>query len=199
MAALLLPGAPPFGVRRLDAAFPSAGTRAATSRSEKHGPNLYLSEDKPLTTYYLTIYINMLYSAQIADAASSSPRSFMPRRQAVLLTLPPAISNSSLLWTLLQKSEAHHLSFQPVAHSLQKHLGWRTSPSLLPYFITSLLPPLLSPLSATLTADLRVLPVFGRSCPPATSLDATLTKTSAVTPLGATLTKNTKGAVHYAS
>jgi hypothetical protein len=49
---------------------------------------------------------------------------------------------------------------------------------------------LLSPLSATLTADLRVLPCFGRSCPPATPLDATLTDSAPVTPLSATLTKN---------
>jgi hypothetical protein len=199
MAALLLPGAPPFGARRLDAAFPSAGARGAAYARRKPGPILYLSEDKPLATYYLTICINMLYSLQIADAASSSPRSFMPRRQAVLLTLPPAIFNSSLFCTLLQKSEAHPLSFQPVAHSLQKHPGWRLFRH---YFLTSLHPyfaPVLTPLSATLTADLRVLPCFGRSCPPATSLDATLTKTSAVTPLGATLTKNTRGAGHHAN
>jgi hypothetical protein len=51
----------------------------------------------------------------------------------------------------------------------------------------------LTPLSATLTADLRVLPCFGRSCPPATPLGATLTDFAPVTPLSATLTKNKGG------
>ena len=46
------------------------------------------------------------------------------------------------------------------------------------------------PLSATLAADLRVLPCFGRNCPPATPLDATLTDLAPVSPLSATLTKN---------
>ncbi len=50
-----------------------------------------------------------------------------------------------------------------------------------------------TPLSATLTADLRVLPCFGRNRPPATPLDATLTEARAVTPLSATLTKNGGG------
>ena len=50
-----------------------------------------------------------------------------------------------------------------------------------------------SPLSATLMDDLRVLPCFGRSCPPATPLDATLTDSASVNPLSATLTKNRGG------
>jgi hypothetical protein len=48
----------------------------------------------------------------------------------------------------------------------------------------------ITPLGATLTADLRVLPCFGRNRPSITPLDATLTDFASVTPLGATLTKN---------
>jgi hypothetical protein len=113
----------------------------------------------------------------------------MSRRPAVLLTPPPAISNSSLFFALLHKSEAHPQSFQPLPHSLCVYPGAVRRP----YFLTSLNPyfaPVLTPLEATLTADLRVLPCFGRDCPPATPLDATLTDLAPVTPLSATLTKN---------
>src|SRR5882724_12545312 len=49
---------------------------------------------------------------------------------------------------------------------------------------------LVTPLDATLTADFRVLAEITRSCPSPSPLDATLTRTRAVTPLSATLTKN---------
>ena len=116
----------------------------------------------------------------------------MPRRPAVLLTPPPAISHSSLFFALLHKSEAHPQSFQPLPHSFCVYPGGVRRP----YFLTSLNPyfvPVLTPLEATLTADLRVLPCFGRNCPPATPLDATLTDLAPVTPLSATLTKTPGG------
>jgi len=69
----------------------------------------------------------------------------------------------------------------------------------------------LSPLDATLVDELRVLAEIGRSCPPATPVESTLTDFASVTPLSATLTKtwgrgeghasrllslNTKGLLH---
>ena len=65
--------------------------------------------------------------------------------------------------------------------------------SLRRYFFASLhryFAPVLTPLSATLTADFRVLAEISRTCLPATPLDATLTDCAPVTPLSATLTKN---------
>jgi len=54
---------------------------------------------------------------------SSRPALFMSRRPAVLLTSPRSIPDSSLFCffcTLVQKSEAHPLPFQPLPASLQK-------------------------------------------------------------------------------
>jgi hypothetical protein len=54
---------------------------------------------------------------------SSLPAFFMPRRPAVLLTSPRSIPASSLFrtfCTLLQKSKAHPLTFQPLPASSQK-------------------------------------------------------------------------------
>ena len=47
-------------------------------------------------------------------------------RQPLLHTLQPSFppAHRSLFCTLLQKSEAHPLSFQSSPHSLQKHRGW---------------------------------------------------------------------------
>jgi hypothetical protein len=149
------------------------------------------------------------------------PALCMPRRPAVPLTPPHSLPDSALFCTfctLLQKSEAHPLPFQPLPASLQNHRGWHQERRshfgsrgsdrrlLLHEFAlftdhgtrsTDHAPA--TPLSATLTADLRVLPCFGRSCPSASPLDATLTKTTAVTPLAATLTKTRgRGPLLYA-
>jgi len=95
----------------------------------------YLSEDKPLTIYHLSNDIIGYYRGGLTRA-----RSFMSRRLAVLLTSPHSTSTSSLLLalpalslegssegrtfcTLLQKSEAHPLTFQSFARSLQKRRG----------------------------------------------------------------------------
>src|SRR6202790_4873209 len=60
-------------------------------------------------------------------AVLSTTRLLMSRRQAVPLTFPRPISNSSLFCTFctpLQKSEAHLLPLQSLPASLQKHRGW---------------------------------------------------------------------------
>src|SRR5882724_2732810 len=138
----------------------------------------------------------------------------MPRRPAVLLTPPHAISASSLFCTfctVLQKSEAHPLSLQPLPRSLQKHGRWHqqrspnSSSSLATHSFTLSFEGPLSSLEATLTADLRVgfqgclatLPEkwteISRTHPPTSALDATLTDFTPVTPLSATLTKTPGG------
>src|SRR5882724_3501043 len=95
----------------------------------------------------------------------------------------------SLLCALLRQSEAHPLTFQGFAHSLRVYPGCHQE-----RFFHGRRPPavnfrLVTPLDATLTAELRVLAEINRNCPPASLLDAILTETSSVTPLGATLTK----------
>ena len=120
----------------------------------------------------------------------------MPRRPAVLPTFPRDLSNFALSGILVQRSEAHPFTFQSLAHSLQKPGGVTQSVFSTSRFFptfnlqTCELSNALCPLSATLTADLRVLPCFGRDRPSATPLDATLTDLAPVTPLSATLTKN---------
>jgi hypothetical protein len=99
----------------------------------------------------------------------------------------------------VHQSVTHPASFQSLPHSLCVYPGWRLFRL---YFLTSLRPyfsSVLTPLSATLAAGLRVLPCFGRNRPPATPLDATLTESTAVTPLAATLTKTRgRGPLLYA-
>src|SRR5882724_1438210 len=136
----------------------------------------------------------MWYSdCSFASADRVRARHFMPCRPAVLLTPPRDLSNSSLFCTLLQKSEAHSLTFQSLPGSLHKHRGCQREYLFLFNFsaLNSQLD--LTPLDATLTANFRVLPCFGRSCPRATPLDATLTDSAPVTPLSATLTKSWGG------
>ena len=130
---------------------------------------------------------------------SSVPALCMPRRTAVPLTPPHSLPDSALFrtfCTLLQKSEAHPLPFQPLPASLQNHRGWHQERfsnsanfSQLSNLRTCQLSNALSPLSATLTVDLRVLAEISRNWPPASPLDATLTESTAVTPLDATLIK----------
>ena len=77
----------------------------------------------------------MCYNGLSSRATDLVPaRHFMPRRHAVPLTSPRSISNSALFpalsregcifCTLVQKSEAHPLTFQLLPVSLQKHRGW---------------------------------------------------------------------------
>ena len=99
----------------------------------------------------------------------------------------------NLYIAMLYKSEAQPLSFLKLPHSSQKHPGWhqeRFSSPCAP-LITRHSP--LSFVESTLTDKHRVLPCFGRDCPPASPLESTLTRTGAVTPLEATLTKNRGG------
>jgi len=105
--------------------------------------------------------------------------------------------------TVLQKSEAHPLIVLSFTHSLQKHRGCHPER----FFNSPTLPSsTVTPLDATLTADLRVgfqglylqtlteQPTeISRNRPPASPLDATLTDFAPVTPLSATLTKNAGG------
>ena len=51
----------------------------------------------------------------------------------------------------------------------------------------------LSPLECALTSKHRVLPGFGRSCPPASPLESALTKTVSANPLECALTKKVGG------
>jgi len=127
----------------------------------------------------------------------------MLRRPAVLLTFPRDSSSSSLFLALLalsleefvldHENQAHPLPFQSSTHSFAKAPGWHQERS----FHSSTLNPSscspATPLSATLTDDLRVLPCFVRNRPLASPLDATLAETSPVTSLSATLTKNWGG------
>jgi hypothetical protein len=127
----------------------------------------------------------------------------MPRRPAVLLTSPCYIADfpirtllHSLYTSFAYKNEAHPLSSQPLPHLYTKTTGCNphrfsnsadlSQPSNLR---TCQLSNALSPLSATLTVDLRVLAEISRNWPPASPLDATLTESTAVTPLDATLIK----------
>jgi hypothetical protein len=135
----------------------------------------------------------------------------MSRRAAVLLTPLRSTSIRSLFLARLaqscgasrkgcalfypdprgvHQSVTHPASFQSLPHSLCVYPGWHQERSSFPAlgFQLSTLD-LLTPLNATLTANLRVLPCFGRNCPSTSPLDATLTKSSPVTPLSATLTK----------
>jgi hypothetical protein len=134
--------------------------------------------------------------------------SVMPRRPAVLLTPPHSTPDSSLACPELRrvhspytsfvyKNEDHPLSPQPLAHSYTKTPECHPE-RFLPFdFLTLNFRLDLTPLSATLIADLRVLPCFGRNRPPATPLDATLTDLTPVTPLSATLTKTPGGGGHH--
>ena len=74
----------------------------------------------------------MVSSVEIADTVSHSIRSYMPCRQAVLLTFPRDLSNSSPFFALLHQPESHLLFFQSPAHSLRVYPGWhqKRSPSL---------------------------------------------------------------------
>jgi hypothetical protein len=118
----------------------------------------------------------------------------MLRRVAGLLTLQRDLSTSSLLpdlspegCALLHQSEAHLLLFQSLPHSLRVYPGWHQERLSILNCFTSLL---VSHLESTLTDGHRVLPCFGRDCPPASCLESTLARTAFVTPLEATLTKN---------
>jgi len=114
----------------------------------------------------------------------------MPRRLVVLLTSARDISNSALLCALLQESGAHPLFFQSSAHSFCVYPGWHQQLFFHSSILNSLPRCPASPLEATLTDDPRVLAEISRNRPPTSPFDATLTGTSAVTPLDATLTKN---------
>ena len=126
-------------------------------------------------------------------ALSVSALDFLP----TLSSLFPALSHEGC--ALLHQSEAHLLFFQSSPHSLCVYLGCHQERFLLP--LVNRNSPLTS-LDATLTADLRVgfqglylqtmsqqKTEISRNCLPASPLDATLTRTRAVTPLEATLTK----------
>jgi hypothetical protein len=136
-----------------------------------------------------------------ADSDPSAPHNsslcFLGALSVSALDLLPALS--SLTRALLHQSEAHLLFFQSSPHSLCVYLGCHQERFLLP--LVNRNSPLTS-LDATLTTDLRVgfqglylqtlsqqKTEISRNCPPASPLDATLTETSAVTPLEATLTK----------
>ena len=117
----------------------------------------------------------------------------MPRPSAVFLSPLRDLSNSSLFCTfctVLQKSDAQPLLFQSFPASLRKRRGVLKSVFFNSSTLNSLTSAPTTPLSAALTDDLRVLPCFGRNCPPVTPLDATLTRSTSVNPLSATLTKN---------
>jgi len=98
----------------------------------------------------------------------------------------PELRSCRTLCTLLQRSEPHPVTFQSFARSLQKHRGiiksWFSTFSIL-------LSLAVTPLGATLTADLRVLTEISRNQRPASPLDATLIDFAPVTPLSATLTR----------
>jgi len=132
--------------------------------------------------------------------------SVMPRRPAVLLT-PPAPSLTPRTFQLA-RTLLHFLytvfvqkrcpsPFRSITSTLV-HKNTRVSPTaffqLRNFSQPSNLPTCefsnsLSPLEATLTADLPVLQCFGRNRPLTTPLDAILTDLAPVTPLSATLTK----------
>ena len=100
---------------------------------------------------------------------------------------------SSFIGALCNKSEAQLLPSQASAHSSQKHRdGTKSASSILRSPLATHHSPL-TPLKATLTDKHRVLPCFGRNRPPVSLLDSTLTESSTVTPLEATLTKNQGG------
>src|SRR5882724_342178 len=99
----------------------------------------------------------------------------------------------ALCCALLQKSKAHPLAFQSLPCSLQKHGGCYQKSSFDSSTLNSSTFSLATPLDATLTADLRVLPCFRRNRPPTSLLESTLTDIASVTPLSATLTKNAGG------
>jgi hypothetical protein len=100
---------------------------------------------------------------------------------------------------LLQKSERHPFHLQSFAHSLQKHRGCHQERCFNSSNLNSSMLVAATPLDATLTDDLRVLPRFGRSWPATTPLDATLTDFPSVTPLSATLTNIRGGGVSHQS
>jgi hypothetical protein len=113
---------------------------------------------------------------------SPCPFSLRPAQRSKIPAFDP-------LCALLQKSERHPFYLQSLAHSLQKHRGCHQERFFNSSNLNSsiLLP--VTPLDATLAADLRVLTEISRNSPPATPLDATLTDFAPVTPLSATLTK----------
>src|SRR5882724_6141177 len=130
----------------------------------------------------------------------------MHRRPVVLLTPPRATSTSSLFrtfCTVLQKCEGHLFPLQPLPASLQKPRGCHKERLSNPCSPLATRDSPLTPLSATLTADLRVgfqglylqtlteQPTeISRNRQLANPLDATLTRSTSVTPLSATLTRN---------
>ena len=74
----------------------------------------------------------------------------------------------------VHQSETHPLPFQSFAHSFCIYPGWR----VFRHYFTSLrlnFASVLTPLFATLTADLPVLAEISRNRPSASPLDATLT------------------------
>ena len=145
----------------------------------------------------------------------------MPRRPAVLLTSPRDISNSSLFLALSREGfvldhqiAAHPVPFQSSTHSFSPRSarGAKTPgchqecfsisadfsqpPNLLAQSLegqTCQPSNALSPLDATLTAELRVLTEISRSCPPTSPVESILTDCTPVTPLDATLTKTRGG------
>ena len=66
----------------------------------------------------------MVCLIEFADTVSHTIRSYMPCRQAVLLTFPHDLSSSSLFFALLHQREGHLLFFQSPAHSLHVYPGW---------------------------------------------------------------------------
>ena len=139
----------------------------------------------------------------------------MSRRPAVLLTPPRDIPNSSLFlalhalglidgsgdgFILDHEIEEHPLPFQSSAHSFlprsargAKTPGWHQEPSSNSSTLRRSTCSPATPLDATLTDDLRVLPCFDRSCLLPKPVESTLTELTdfaPVTPLSATLTKN---------
>src|SRR5882724_2000512 len=144
-------------------------------------------------------------SAQTQSAAhASSPARLVLTLSITTRYVPPPIALSSLLLALLALSlegscegcvlhheiEMHLSHFQPLPHSSAKTPGCHQERFFNSSILSSavLLPA--TPLESALTDEHRVSPCFGRNCPSASSLESTLTRSRAVTPLEATLTRN---------
>src|SRR5882724_4512617 len=137
---------------------------------------------------------------QLRPAAPVFPSSNPLSRYALasLVLARPALNlEGSCKWcALLYQSETHPLRFQLLpfilsleGHSLRVYPGCHQErpstfkPSKLLTFNR------LTPLESALTSKHRVLPCFGRDCPPATLLESTLTRSCPASSLESALTK----------
>src|SRR5882724_6807739 len=139
-----------------------------------------------------------LWSCECGSSSSAHP--LMSRRPAVRPTSDATSLTSHSLPFLLHQSEAHSVSFQSLPHSFARTPGRHqvrfpnsvdsSQPSNLPTFNA------LSPLEATLTDDLRVLPEISRNRPPATPAKSTLTRNSRCNPFRRNTYKKPRGPGH---